>query len=318
MMSFWRFLSMPLAALLSVATAQAEPVTLPGTSITIEVPEGFEVAREFSGLQNPETSASFLIATLPAEAEPQLSALFETMEMARTAFSARGIDITGEIDLEEEATPHPAYSGVQQAQGVEFTKWLALYTGEEVLLVTYQSPPEVADPPETIEAVFNSIRFGAALSLEEQLAALPYRVTDLGGMRITGTSAGSAVSMTIGEADIDPESKQPFLFIAPSLGNAFVETPDPLTESARLLGSISTVEIGEVESEADVSVAGWPGKRLEATAVDRDSRRDLRVVQWVGFSERSYIRIIGLAPADLWDEALPAFEAVAAGVAWRQ
>ena len=58
-----------LGALLAVlGKAQAAPIVIPGTSVSLEPPAGFTVAENFSGLENIHSGSSITINELPLEA----------------------------------------------------------------------------------------------------------------------------------------------------------------------------------------------------------------------------------------------------------
>ena len=76
----------------SGATAQT-PQRVNGTTVTMIPPAGFEPAKDFSGFADQKSKSSILIAELPPQAWPQLSALFGSLDAVRAGFKQKGIDV---------------------------------------------------------------------------------------------------------------------------------------------------------------------------------------------------------------------------------
>jgi hypothetical protein len=79
-----------LALVASATVAQTQTVRIPRTSVTMAVPQGFRVAREFTGLEDA-AGTSISIAEMPAAGYARLAATFASPKTASNGFAGQGI-----------------------------------------------------------------------------------------------------------------------------------------------------------------------------------------------------------------------------------
>ncbi len=180
-------------------------------------PAGFVVASEFSGFKDRDGTASILIAELPAEAYPQLSAVFGDLEMARKAFATKGISVTALKRIDTSTGPVVFLSGTQTAGTLTLKKWMALLKGEKTVLITLQATEGSALTEAAAEKAVAGTTLGAVPSLQEKVAKLPFRIETKPPFRIVDTIMGSGVMLMAGDKDVDPDGKQPMLIVAADL-----------------------------------------------------------------------------------------------------
>lgn len=284
--------------------------------MSVDAPEGFAPATSFSGLQNVGVGASFLVATAPAEAKAQFGPVMATLESAAQAMAPRGVTLSEKVEIAGSPALKALYKGAQVANGEAMEKWVGYYEAEQVVLVTYQGPQGALES-EKIAATFASIDFGTPATLEEKLAALPFVLGELGDMRVIDVISQSGVLLTLGEKDVDPEGMQPVLIVVMSLGENAGFPEDLGAFSDSLLRRVERIEIDGDIRRAEASVAGLPGFRSEAAAMTVGDATPLRVVQWMGFGDGRYVRVVGRSRADAWEGAAPNFETVVQGLAFR-
>lgn len=309
-----------LAALLALLTAPpaaraAEPVFPANASVGLVPPPGMTSARTFAGFEHP-TGASIVIAEMPPEAFPQLVERFTPETLRTTGFEARG---AGE-PLAVAGGEGRILRGSQAANGVTYTKWVAIVRGGPGTgLVTVQVP-QAADaqvPGLAVEAALRTIGFRAPASLSDQIAALPYTVGDLGGLRPVRVFMGSGLLITDGPKDVDPEGTQALAIVTPSMGQVAVPAggEDALARKAFLSGLPQIKDITVTREDRSVR-DGATVVRLQGTAKDSRSGRPLRVTQTMLFAKTGYLRLLGVAGLDQ-TRALDGIERVAASLALR-
>lgn len=309
-----------LAALLALLTAPlaahaAEPVFPANASVGLVPPPGMTPARTFAGFEHP-TGASIVIAEMPPEAYPQLVERFTPEALRTTGFAARG---AGE-PLAVAGGEGRILRGSQAANGVTYTKWVAIVRGGPGTgLVTVQVP-QAADaqvPGPAVEAALRTIGFRDPASLSDQIAALPYTVGDLGGLRPVRVFMGSGLLMTDGPKDVDPEGTQALAIVTPSMGQVAVPAggEDALARKA-FLGGLPQIKDITVTGEDRSVRDGATVVRLQGTAKDSRSGRPLRVTQTMLFAKSGYLRLLGVAAPDQ-TRALDGIERVAASLALR-
>ncbi|MFB0491126.1 hypothetical protein ABIE45_003712 [Methylobacterium sp. OAE515] len=309
-----------LAALLALLTAPlaaraAEPVFPANASVGLVPPPGMTPAKTFAGFEH-WSGASIVIAEMPPEAYPQLVERFTPETLRATGFEAQG---AGE-PLAVAGGEGRILRGSQAANGLTYTKWVAIVRGAPGTgLVTVQVP-QTADaqvPGPAVEAALRTIGFRAPASLSDQIAALPYTVGDLGGLRPVRVFMGSGLLLTDGPKDVDPEGTQALAIVTPSMGQVAVPAggEGALARKAFLGGLPQITDVAVTGEDRSVR-AGATVVRLQGTAKDARSGRSLRVTQTMLFARSGYLRLLGVAGPDQ-TRALDGIERVAASLALR-
>src|SRR6188508_3826967 len=112
------FCAVVLSVWASLAWA-AEPVTIPGTRVTLVPPDGFALAKDFAGVQGDK--ASVLIVEIPAATfEPMVAAI------SAGAMAKQGVEITSGDDFTGLPSRARVYRGRQSREGLQIDKWLLL------------------------------------------------------------------------------------------------------------------------------------------------------------------------------------------------
>ncbi|MEL6978840.1 MAG: hypothetical protein AAGM38_09200 [Pseudomonadota bacterium] len=320
----WRRLRAALtAALVALAPgwALAEPTllerqTVPGSVISLTPPPDFTPATSFSGFEAPY-GASILVNELPAEAESELYAGFADLGAASAAVAVQGVTLERAVALPEDgalASLKPlVYQGKQQVQSLVFDKWIALYVGAKVAIITYQAPVDAGPSEETLRAVFASVRLAAPLSVEEQLAALPYAVGDVGALTLDRVMLNGASLYTLGA--LTPGEPLPIAIIAPAIGQASIPEGQRVNTSGALIRSVAGWSDITTDPITTIELKGAPATIVTGSASGPDGA-PLRFKQWMLFEAgaNAYLRIVASAPADQWDAAAPSFETLVEGL----
>ncbi len=77
----------------AIGQAQATPIDIPGTSVSLEPPAGFTISDNFAGLENTASGSTITINELPFEAYEEVATVFSTTEAATEALVRQGIII---------------------------------------------------------------------------------------------------------------------------------------------------------------------------------------------------------------------------------
>ncbi|MEM9724778.1 MAG: hypothetical protein AAF909_04860 [Pseudomonadota bacterium] len=300
----------------------ASLVAIPGTIVALAPPPGFELSDAFSGFESPD-GASILVNELPIAAAVELDAVFADLESAATAFAPRGVTLDraitlegpGADDLDLAASDPKIYAGTQTLELGSFQKWIGVYKGASLVLVTFQAPSETPVDEAALSKAFASVRLRAALSEEEQTAALPYELSDTGDLRRVAIMPNGASIYTIGPLDVDPSALQPILIVAPSLGQPPILPEDREQLSRQMLDDFPNFDIAEIETAEEREVDGAPGFFIQALGRDTDRDQEMRVLQLTRFgAEGGYLRLVAQAPTESWAEAEPSFTALLGGL----
>jgi hypothetical protein len=279
------------------STVAAE-IAIPGTSVTIDAPAGFTVAGTFSGLENLESGSSITITELPAEAYLEVSQLFADVNTAAQAFAQQGITITEADYYETGDSRIPVLIGSQRFAGGQVGKYLALYSGDVVALITFN----VMDPESLtladFESAAKSVRLSSATSLEERVKQLPFTFETIPPFRINNTILGATVLLATFDGT-DTTGLMPVVVI----GRAFEAVSDQSDLEGlaiRVLRGTRGFESAQVSVSNPMDFVGARGHYVEATAADRT------VVQLVAIpADGMYMRLISYGESEQFERVLP-------------
>ncbi|NNC27450.1 hypothetical protein HKX42_11250, partial [Salinisphaera sp. USBA-960] len=92
-------------------------------------------------------------------------------------------------------------------------KWLLIVGAKEVtgIIIAQAAVEAETETDETMRGMLTGVRIRGALSLDDQIAALPFRIGDLAGFRPVRALAGNSVLLTLGPRDQVTNLEQPIL-----------------------------------------------------------------------------------------------------------
>lgn len=302
-----------LTAALDPASAQ-EALNVPGTTVSLVPPEDYEPAADHAGFHDGWQIGRIVVAELPPRPHPETAATFESVEGARRTFEADGFQAGEAEELTTAAGLRiSVLSGVQEAAGLTFNRWIALFEGERKVMVTVVSPQDTGLDAEEVREMLRSVELGPEATAQQKLDALPFEVSVPEGFRVVETFGGSSLVLAAGEFDTDPAGLEPAVFVSyrtsPPLG---VSVPQDL--GLLLLMLTPKLARAEVESEDAVEFAGGEGLLMSGTARDDGTTR--RFVQYLTVKgEDGYASLLAVAGEDRFEEIEEAVREIAASVA---
>lgn len=296
------------------AALAAEPMAVPGTSVTMTPPDGFVVARDFAGFMSKEKQGSFLIAEMPAKALAQLSPLFADQDLAAQSFATKGITITEHNEIEtDDGQTVPLLHGTQAANGIVFDKWMALYGGEKTILISFQIPHANALGEDTMKAVFASVSAKAPPTIDDKLVALPFEIKAAKPFRVVDVFAGNSVAMMAGDKDVDPDGLQPMVVASVSLASG--DMSDLRAAAERSLRATVGLERAEITTKKETIFAEMSGYILRGTYDDKGTKKTF--VQYIGAQNGRTFRLIGMIVTDEAEELEGTIDKIAASVRFK-
>jgi hypothetical protein len=280
-----------LTALL-ISAAEADAVFPEGSSWGIEAPDGFAPAAEFSGFTDPQSGGAIVIVELPIPVEHSAAMVDGLATSDR--WMAEGITIESRSRFNNGDLNGWLLIGTRQDGPTEFRIGVLIVGGEAgVGQIIAQVPirPGGETKFQQMLAALDTVAAGAPATPEEQVAALPFALTDLAGMRIDMTMIGTAVGLTLGPDSTSDATKQPQLVIA------FGPLPQPIAESDHL--AVSRAEFdgkhpgAVIEGETRIVSAGRPGAEIVARWQPPDAEGELLVGQWTVFDGQHVFLAVG-------------------------
>lgn len=278
-------------------------VHIPGTHVSLAMPDGFELAHGFPGIGRDEDVTSVLVTELPVPLEVARAAL------EPDALADRGVTLHASAHVEVDGRDALLVHASQRAAGMAFRKWMLLFGNEQgSVLVTATTPREY-------EARYQKALVGALRSVvwrrDEEAGEPPELPFALGApphFDVVSRSSNAVVLTDRRRADDGP-GVAPLISVGASLGR--VDVGDLAAFARERLEETPSVEAVEVESERERPLGGMPAHEIRAHARDIRSRRDVRVIQLLAAREGRYYLIQAIAePADA-ESTSRAYEAVA-------
>lgn len=304
------------AGLLPAAVARAaEPVFVAGSSAGLVPPPAMTPATGFAGFRTPSGS-SIVITDMPPEAQAELSGGFTAERL-----KAQGLVDARREDVQVDGRKAILVTARQTVSGVTVGKAILVAASPDatVMIVANRLPTDASVTDADMRRALLSTVLRKPASLEEQVAALPFRVDDRAGFRVVRAFGGSSLALTEGPKDVDPEGEQPFVIVAAALGSAAVP-PDLDAFARRALSGVSQLAGATVEATRTYERDGHAWHELVATAKGARAGESLVVLQafrFTGQADRGYLRVIAMGPATARDALLARFRRVAESVAPR-
>lgn len=304
-----------LAAGLAV-TAQAQDRTaISGTTVSLAPLKGFVPSSKFAGLEHAEAKASVLVVEMPPEAHAQLQALFGSAEAAKTNFAKQNIVIDEAEDIETAGGKGRILTGQQNVAGTTFDKWIVLLKGAKTVMITVQAPEDSDLDGDDVVAMLKSVSLGAEPTIEQKLAALPFRIRAAEPFRVVDTFGGLGLLMTVGPLNVDPKGAQPMLIVSYQTGGQ-VPAGQLAAVGEKLLQTTRGFEKAEISKRDTVAFAGSnEGSMLTGTTAGDSGRK--RFAQYMGLgADGRFVRMIVSADEATYPSLEPAIKAVADSIAF--
>jgi len=167
-----------------------------------------------------------------------------------------------------------------------------------------------------VRKMFASANTRKEVPVEEQLAQMPFNVTNLGDFKNVRTLATSAAIILADNDEATGFESAPFMVIGLiSTAPAQPEDRDRFAQETAI--SIPGVRAARITMSEPLRIDGMAGYETRIDATSGKDNTPVTVVQWLRFGTPTVMRIIGSAPRDQWEKAFPRFRAVRDGIAQR-
>ena len=296
-------------ALSQVAPASAgDPVFPPGSRFGFDPPSDMSLSRRFSGFERKEGGATLSVVELPPNAFAELVSGFTDANLLSQGFAVEkreevkigdneGMLFTGE----QPADPNAAAPAIR--------KWILVVGAPSVTgLIIAQALPD-AETAETMRTMVTGVTLRPALSLTQQVDALPFRIADLGGFRPVRVLAGNSVLLTQGPKDQMQNLEQPILVLAQAVQQPpTAEQRDGFARAA--LASNQTLKDFVIERSQSYRSNGVDWHEIVARAIDQPTNVPVVVSQTIRFAPDGYLRALGVVREDQRTGVLAKFREV--------
>lgn len=300
-------LGIALAGSLGLGAASAgEAVRVRGTSVRLEPPPDFQVAERFPGFAHEASQSSIQVSVVPGP-------LAQTRKgMTKEGLAQRGMALVSQ----EAATVNEQSATLlhvrQEANGVEFEKWLVLAGDDRTTVLLVATTPAPAAEP--LRAALRTALLGARwdpAAPTDLFDGLPFRLTPSGTLT-DAKRTGDNVLLT--EPDPPVQGVERAVYVAGVSLNP-VEIPSLAAFARHRAAATASVKaLGNVRGTA-IEVAGLEAYELVADGKDTASSAPVLVYQVVIRDGKGYWLVQGVVAADRAAECLPLFRRITASIA---
>ena len=286
----------------------ADPVFPPGIRVGITPLVGLSRAKAFVGFETEDQTVKVLVAELPADAYKEVMNAFKANPAGTGGVKPESIETAAGLAYYTVENAKDGASSVRRYSmilpGGTFSGYIAVQVPESASKIYTD---------DAIRQMFASAAIRKQVPVEEQLAQMPFKISELSDFKNVRTLAvGGAVIIADGDEEKGFEAA-PFMIIG--LVGA---TPNQPEDRGRFAQQAATTIPGVREARITMSepqrIDGSPGYETRIDAVSGKDNTPVTVVQWLRFGGRSSLRIIGSAPRDQWTKAFPRFRAVRDGI----
>jgi hypothetical protein len=287
----------------------ADTIFPPGIRVGLTPLVGLSVSKTFLGFETEDHSVKVLVAELPAAAYAEVANTFKA-DAANNAPGPKPESIetaagTGYYTIED------AVSGT-----VKVRRYSMVLPGTTFAGYIAAQVPEDASKIYTDDAVrkmFATATIRKEVPVEEQLAQMPFKLTDLAAFKNVRTLVvGSAIVLADGDESTGFEAA-PFVVI--TLMSQAPATPGDRDRFAlEAIRSFPGIHESKLTMSEPLRIDSGPGYETRMDATSGKDNTKVTVVQWLKFGGTHVLRIVGSAPRDQWEKAFPRFRAVRDGI----
>ena len=285
-----------------------EPVYPAGSRFGFEPPSDMSPSRRFAGFERKEGGATLSVVELPPTAFADLVQTFTDANLKSQGFS---VETREPVKIGE--AEGMLFTGSQPGEPGSSTptirKWLLLVGDATVTgLIIGQALPD-AETEKTMRSLVTGVTIRPALTLEQQVDALPFRVGDPAGFRPLRVLAGNSVLMTQGPKDQMTNLEQPILVLAQAVQQPpTAEQRDGFAKAA--LYSNQTMKDFVIERSQSYRSNGIDWHEIVARATDLPTNTPVVVSQTIRFAPDGYLRALGVVRQDQREGTLAKFREV--------
>jgi hypothetical protein len=290
----------------------ADAVFPAGSRIGMIPPRGMVQSQASAGFEDAARHALIAITELSPQVYDRIAREFSIEQLRADGFS---------VDVHEPAAVADArgflVAARQTVSGVATRKWALVVRSADLTAIVVALVPQGAEdiyPDAAMRAALASIVIRPKLSVEDLLAALPYRLGELAGFRLLQASPAGVAMLTDGPNDTTRPADQPNVIVLTRPSELPAAAQQENFARRALADFVDPTRFRVVRAEP-IRIGGQPGFELLGTTQDRGDAVDLTMVQWLRFGSTGYVQMLGAARTSLWPEIFPRLRTIRDGIA---
>jgi hypothetical protein len=299
-----------LALLFAAGTASANDVVYPtGSRIGLVPLNGIIPLKGGAGFENPDNNLVVSFREMPASAYEAIDTAIKEGKALPTAMEKAEVftTATGKAYLSRAGGPNSGPNNNRVAIIVSDGK-IAGYVAVDV--------PEAAArtySDQAIRQMLASTTLRSEVPAEEQLALLPFKVSELAGFKKVRTLVpGQAVMLLDGDEEA-ALSGAPYVLIA--VARISADQAEGRERLARQMAmAIPGIVDGRITTSEPMRIGGTAGHEMRVEATSVKDNKPVTVVQWLRFGGGATLRIVAASTRAEWPEMFTRFRAVRDGI----
>jgi hypothetical protein len=286
----------------------ADPIFLPGIRVGMTPLVGLVAAKTFVGFETEDHSVKVLVAELPAEAYGEVMNAFKATPAGTGGVKPESIETSAGTAYYTTENARDAAGNVRRysmiLSGGTFSGYIAVQVPENATKI-YSD--------DAVRQMFASVVVRKQVPVEEQLALMPFKVTELSSFKNIRTLAPGAIIVLADNDETTGFEAAPFMVVG-MMGSAPAQADDRGRFAQQSATQIPGVRDARITMSEPIRIDGIAGYETRIDAVSGKENTPVTVVQWLRFGGPTSLRIIGSAPRDQWATAFTRFRAVRDGI----
>lgn len=305
-----RLALLALCPLLLAATAAsaADAVFPPGSRIGLVPLPGMAVSKRFIGFESSR-GAAITFVEMPAGAADQARA-----SLTPEGLQSQNIAVKEREDIKLGELSAVLVTGEQHAGAATVRKWILVASEPSItaLVIAQAVNGDEAYSDAEIRDALKTVAVRQPLSIDDQLASLPFRVGDLAGLKPVRTAGASLLLNERGELG-GIESGQAVMIVAQAADAGAPPDQRDAFAAAILRSNVAFKEM-IFERAQGFRQRGAEWHEIVARAKDAASGKPIVVMQTIRWDRGSFLRMLGVAPEAAREENLSRFRTLADSV----
>jgi hypothetical protein len=307
-----------LALACAASAAGAADVVFPlGSRVGLAPPPGLTPSTNFYGFEDRANNVAMIMVPLPPDAYAELE-----RSVSPDGLKKQGLALESREDMTLATGKAFLVIGRQEIEKIWVRKLILVASlPMATVLVTTQIPEAAKSgyPDAAIRTALQSLTARAAVPVEEQLAMVPFKLSEMAGFRVAGVIPGRAIMLgdLSGETpDATPapgRGVEPHIFVTLAPGGP-AQTGDRDHFARDVFASVPNLRGARITGSESMRISSQQGHQITATAVDPGTGAELSIVQWLRFGGGAYLQLVGVARTDAWREAYQRFRTVRDGI----
>ena len=265
-------------------------VSIPGTLVSLFLPEGFIIANKFPGIKNPETGTFIMVSNLKS------SYLQVKKGFTAQGFKNQGMELLESSELNLEQGKGILYKATKKNGNITFRKWILVLQNDTSAIMINGTFPKAFDSDisgEVLDCILSAqINNKQVVKYEE---AVNFKIdVEFTKLKFAGYFTGTLIYTTDG--NFPPKSKDKTSFkLGSSLG--IVEISNPKAFAIERLHSLP-FEFKNDYSINPINIDGLSGYEIIAYTKDKKTENGELIYQVILFAGNSYYIMLGTAYDD--------------------